>query len=98
MRIVMLALVVLALCGFGSCGPVKQAPPEVATIAVKERAPVPTWATEALVKPMPKSGKVGDRLKNEDARGQTIDLANCHRKLLRMLDKGEKVDPAECKP
>jgi hypothetical protein len=90
------SLLVLAATLAGCVGPVKHAPPEIAHVAVKERMPLPTWATDALVKPMPANGTVGARLKDEDARGQTIDLANCHRKLLRLLDKGEQVDPKEC--
>ena len=82
----------------GCAGPVKHAPPEIAHVVVKERMSLPTWATDALVKPMPANGTVGARLKDEDDRGNTIDLANCHRKLLRMMDKGEAVDPKECSP
>lgn len=92
------SLLVLAAALAGCAGPVKQAPPEIATVVLKERAPAPSWATDPLVKPMPENGTVGARLKDEDARGQVIDLANCHRKLQRMLDKGEPVDPKECTP
>lgn len=80
-----------------SCGNTRPQLPEVVEVVVEKPKPIPTWATDELPKPVAADGTVGARVVSEDARGHVIDLANCHRRLLRKLDKGEQVDPKECK-
>ena len=70
--------------------------PEQVKVIIKEQRPTPTWATEQLVKPQAQNGTVAAHLTSEDQRGNVIDRANCHRRLLSMLDKGEPVDPKDC--
>jgi len=94
MKLLLLPLL-LVVCGFGSCQS-KPNVPETVTVVVEKYKDLPTWATEQLVKPQAVNGTVGARLTNEDQRGNTIDLANCHRRLLTKLDKGEAVKPEEC--
>lgn len=95
MRTVTLAAIVLALAACQSAPKFPQVPEQV-TVVVERYKPLPSWATEQLVKPEAASGKVGDRLRNEEARGGVIDVSNCHRRLLARLDKGEAVDKKEC--
>lgn len=92
-----IATVLLApLLTAASCGNTRPRLPEVVEVVVEKPKPIPSWATDELPKPKPADGTVGQRIKSEDARGHVIDLANCHRLLLRRLDKGEQVDPKEC--
>jgi hypothetical protein len=70
--------------------------PEQVIVPVERFKPLPTWATEPLPVPQPIDGTVEARIRSEAARGITIDLANCHRRLLAKLDKGETVDKQEC--
>lgn len=95
MRTVTLLATVLALPACQSAPKLPQVPEQV-TVVVERYKPLPSWATEQLVKPEAASGKVGDRLRNEEARGGVIDVSNCHRRLLARLDKGETVDKKEC--
>lgn len=70
--------------------------PRVVTKVVERTRPYPLWATEELPKPMPADGTVRARGESHDARGAVIDLANCHRRLMRLENAGETVDPKEC--
>lgn len=72
--------------------------PETVTKIVEVERPFPSWATEPLPKPEPADGSVGARVESHDARGQVIDFANCQRKLLRKIEKGEAVQPSDCSP
>jgi hypothetical protein len=91
----LLAVTLLPTLGFGSCQPRPNVPKQV-TVVVEKRVPIPAWATDPLVKPQPTDGTVGARNRSHDARGAVIDVANCHRLLLKKLDAGETVDPKEC--
>lgn len=97
MRTLTLTAVVIALAACQSAPTLPQVPEQV-PVVVERYKPLPSWATEPLVKPQAASGKVGDRLQNEEARGGVIDVSNCHRRLLARLDKGEVVDSRECAP
>jgi hypothetical protein len=91
----LLAIALLPALGFGSCQPRPNVPKQV-IVTVEKFKPIPTWATDPLVKPEPADGTVGARNRSHDARGAVIDVANCHRLLLKKLDAGEAVDPKEC--
>ncbi|GAB3755170.1 hypothetical protein [Lysobacter olei] len=95
MRTLTLTATVMALAACQTTPKLPQVPEQV-TVVVERYKPLPSWATEQLVKPLAASGKVGDRLENEEARGGVIDVANCHRRLLARLDMGEAVDKKEC--
>lgn len=95
MRTLILIAAVLLLTGWGSCQRKPNVPKQV-TVVVERFKPLPDWATEPLPKPEPADGSVGARVRSHEARGGTIDTANCHRRLLRKLDKGEPVDKREC--
>lgn len=96
-RIVLALALVLALAGFGGCGQLARPDiPQTVTVVVEKDRPLPPWATEPLPKPQPVDGTVGARTASHDQRGIVIDLANCHRRLLDRLGRGEKVDPKEC--
>ena len=94
LRLCLLPLL-LAATGFTSC---QRRPtiPEQVPVVVERFRPLPSWATEPLDKPQPADGTVGERARSEQARGVVIDLANCHRRLLARLDKGEAIDAREC--
>jgi hypothetical protein len=90
-----IALATLPALGFTSCQPRPNVPEQVEVIVEKYRD-LPSWATDQLVVPHAIDGSVGARVQSEKERGVTIDLANCHRRLLAKLDKGEAVDKREC--
>lgn len=86
----------LALCLLlSACATVPNIPEQI-TVVVEKFKPLPAWATDELPKPVAADGTVGARVRSEDARGHVIDLANCHRRLLRRLDAGQAVDRREC--
>ena len=60
--------------------------------------PPPSWATEPLPVAHRNSGAVSDHLRVEEANTGWLNVANCHRRLLRRLGAGETVDPKECQP
>lgn len=92
-----LLLLVLCCSLLTACpGTTKPTLPKTVTIVVKEFRPLPTWATEQVKKATPSNGTVGEHLKSEDARGNTIDYVNCRSLLLQKLDKGETVDKKDC--
>lgn len=70
--------------------------PKTVTVVVEKFRPLPKWATEPLVKPVPANLTTGAVVESHNARGAVIDLANCHRRLLAELDKGEPVDDNGC--
>lgn len=86
----------LALAALAGCKTVPDVP-SVVHVPVETFRPLPSWATEALPKPVPVDGTVEARIRSEHARGTVIDLANCHRRLLARIDKGEAVDEKECR-
>ena len=95
MRTLTILLLVLPLAG---C-PAKNTRPEIpeaVKVVVEKPAKLPSWATEPLPKPEPADGTVGARVTSHQARGDVIDLANCHRRLLRRIEKGEMVEVGEC--
>lgn len=89
------AVIVLACAALAACQTVPNVPEQV-TVVVEKFRPLPSWATEPLAKPVPADGTVGERVRSEHARGVVIDVANCHRRLLARLDKGEAIDRKEC--
>lgn len=99
----MKALIVLAALLLAACGSQterqlsKVQPPQVVTKVVETFRPLPSWATEQLPNVPPKDGTV-ESLKNaNNARADTIDRANCERRLLVKIEKGEKVDAKACR-
>jgi hypothetical protein len=90
------ALAIIFVSSLGGCSSVPKVPEKV-TVVVEKYKRLPDWATKLLVKPMPWDGTVDAYLKSEDQRGNVIDLANCHRWLLKKLDAGETVSPEDCK-
>lgn len=97
MRTIILLPMLLSLCAWGSCQR-KPTVPQTVTVVVEKMKPIPSWATDALDKPQRVDGTVGAALKSEDQRGNVIDLANCHRRLLARMDRGEVVQQKECTP
>jgi hypothetical protein len=91
----LLALLLVPALGFTGCERRPNVPRQV-TVVVEKFKPLPAWATDALAKPEPADGTVGARNRAFEARGLAIDVANCHRLLLKKLDAGETVDPKEC--
>lgn len=95
LRLAGICLLALPLLGFGGCQPRPNLPEQV-TVVVEKYRDLPSWATTPLAKPAPVDGTVQARVQSHDQRGTTIDLANCHRRLLAKLDAGEQVDAQEC--
>lgn len=85
----------LAFAALPGCKTVPNVPQAV-RVPVEAYRPLPSWATEPLPMPFPADGTVEARVRSEHARGVVIDLANCHRRLLVRIDKGEVVDEKEC--
>lgn len=95
--VTLLATMLLApLLTAASCGNSRPQLPETVEVVVEKYRDLPTWATEPLPLPQPADGTVGERVQSEHDRGEVILLANCHRRLLGKLDKGEPVDEKEC--
>lgn len=95
MRVLFALVAVLALLGLSGCATAPNVPRQV-IVTVEKFKPLPAWATDPLAKPEAADGSVGARVRSEAERGITIDLANCHRLLLKKLDAGETVDPKAC--
>lgn len=96
--VTLLALLVLAplLAGSSCSNNTKPNVPEVVRVPVEKTIPLPSWATDPLPLPVPADGTVGERVRSENDRGEVIVLGNCHRRLLRRMERGEAVDPKEC--
>lgn len=88
--------VALAFLAVAGCTNARPATPEQVTVTVERYKPLPAWATDPLVKPEPVDDTVGARLRSHEARGGVIDVANCDRRLLKLLDQGAPVDPKAC--
>jgi hypothetical protein len=97
MRTLTIFLLLAALLGAG-CTTTPDLPdvPQSVRVVVEVPAKIPSWATDDLPLPKPADGTVAERITSEDARGDVIILANCHRRLLRRLSAGEDVDPSQC--
>lgn len=95
MRTLIFLLVCMTLMT-GCLEGVKPNIPEQVIVTVEKYKPLPTWATDQLIVPMPADGTVGARLETNNKRGLTLDIANCHRRLLAKLDRGETVNDKEC--
>lgn len=94
MRILMLLVLAVPALGFTTCDRRPNVPEQV-TVVVERYKPLPAWATEPL--PTWTTGPlIEDSLRSDAARGVIVDLANCHRRLLARLDRGEAVDKSEC--
>lgn len=96
MGVLIVLLCILAALGLTGCATRAPNVPKQVTVVVEKFKPLPAWATDPLAKPEPADGTVGARLHSHEARGAVIDVANCHRLLLKKLDAGEAVDPKEC--
>lgn len=70
--------------------------PEVVEVIVEKDRELPDWATRPLPRPERGGPTVRHALENEAARGDVIDLANCHRALLRKLSAGQVVEEGDC--
>ncbi len=97
MRTLILVLMLVPLLGFTACQRRPNVPEQV-TVVVERYKPLPAWSTDPLPKPQPVDGTVEARVRSDNARGEVIDLANCHRRLLAKLDRGESVDRKACQP
>jgi hypothetical protein len=95
LRVFMVLLLLLAVIGLSGCATAPNVPKQV-IVTVEKFKPLPAWATDPLAKPEAADGSVGARVRSEAQRGIAIDLANCHRRLLKQLDAGQPVDPKEC--
>jgi len=88
-------IALLPALGFTACERRPNVPEQV-TVVVERYKPLPTWATD----PLPVQARAGDAvesyIRSEKALGTVADLANCHRRLLVKLDRGEAVDKREC--
>jgi hypothetical protein len=97
--VVLAALALLFILSLAGCATdpnkLPSLPKEVTKI-VEEYRPLPGWATTPLPLPEAADNTVGARIKSNDARGNVIRLANCHRALLAKLDAGQSVDPKSC--
>ncbi len=92
-------LVFALLCAcmvLSACGPTKPNLPTTVTKIVEVDRDFPAWATEPLPEPAPANDTLGALNKSHEARGGVNTLANCHRKLMRQLEKGQAVDPKSC--
>lgn len=90
-----IAAAVVATTALGGCATAPKVPQQV-IVTVERYKPLPAWATDPLPKPMPFDATVGARLHTNEARGGVIDIANCDRQLLKLLDAGTPVDPKVC--
>lgn len=75
--------------------------PETATVTITEYRDIPDWATKPITVQKPAKAVTGrEHLVRENALDKLVDyilgIANCHRRLLIELDKGESGDPKEC--
>lgn len=89
-------LLLTPLITAASCGNTRPQLPETVEVVVEKYRDLPSWATDPLPIPHPADGTVGERVRSENDRGEVLLLANCHRALLRKIEKGEQVDPKEC--
>lgn len=87
--------ILLLTAGWTGCER-KPTPPQTVTVTVTKYRPLPDWATAELPVATPADGTVGARVQSHHVRGLTLELANCHRRLLRKIDKGESVTKDEC--
>lgn len=95
--VLILATLLLAGCPLEQVVRSDARPPKIATVTVTEHEKTPSWATDDLLIPHRTDDSVGAHLRNEDAQDAVLELAQCHRRLLRRMDAGEKVNPKECK-
>lgn len=93
MRLLLLVVMCVTLMG---CPLTKPQLPKETYIVVEKYKPLPDWATRPYQMPQPADGTVGERTKSNEARGTLLEILFCHRRLLSLLDKGEKVDEKEC--
>ena len=94
MKIVLIALLCLLLT---ACpGEVRPNLPETVTLIAEKDRDFPSWSTEPLPEPAPANDTLGELARSHDARGGVNTLANCHRALMRQLQRGEDVDPKSC--
>ena len=92
------AAVLLAACGSKTERELRKVqPPQVVTKVVERFRPLPSWATEQLPNKPPANGTVEALKDANNARADTIDLANCQRRLLVRIEKGETVDAKTCR-
>lgn len=93
-------LIALLCLSLSACGPERNLrrvqPPKVVTKVVEVYKPLPAWATAPLPNQRPQDSTVESLVRANNARAATIDMANCERRLLAKIDKGEKVDRKSC--
>ena len=94
--LILLSVVLLAGCPKSQTIKPTIPTPEVVTVTKTVQAKVPTWATEPLKHTPRTNDTVRAHLEHEDSDHRMTEVYECHRKLLRRLDAGEKVDPKEC--
>lgn len=93
-------LIALLCLSLSACGTqralTKVQPPRVVTKVVEVYKPLPAWATAPLPNQPPADSTVESLVRANNARAATLDMANCERRLLARIDKGEKVDRKAC--
>jgi hypothetical protein len=72
-------------------------PPQIVTKVVEKRVDLPTWATEQLPNVAPADKSLKALVKANNARADTVDYANCRSRLIEKVQRGEKVDPKDCR-
>lgn len=99
----MKAILLLLVLAMTACaGPVERAltkvqPPVVVTKIVEKAIDPPAWATVPLPNEPPRDGTVEALKDANNRRADTIDRANCERRLLLKASRGEQVTGKECK-
>lgn len=93
-----LALLSLLALGLAACKSAPERPPvtQVVEKIVYVDRKFPSWATEPLPDPVIENGTLGELRNKYDERGAVIELASCHRALMRQLERNEPVDPLTC--
>ena len=96
----MKAILMIAALALTACQTTPNVP-ETVTVVVEKYKPLPEWATTPITAAKPPKATTGrEYLRRESALDALVDyvlgIANCDRRLLAKLDKGEPVDRKEC--
>lgn len=94
-----LTLIAAMLLTLTGCpGPLVKADlPKETLVTVEKYKPLPEWATKKIAKPARKDDTFGAHLSHENALEAFVDYLFCGRELLAKLDRGEQVNPDDCK-
>lgn len=95
MRTLAALTLVAALTACKSAPPPVPVPPTVVTVTV-EKPWIPDWMLTLLPEDAPRENTVGEAKRLANSRLTTIQIENCRKRLAAKVNRGEKVDPAEC--